>query len=61
MYFRNSSQQGGCLLEVFTCRVCQENAYLMSCLEARSEELRRANCHKMGEFITRWVSLSQDG
>ncbi|XP_041370659.1 coiled-coil domain-containing protein 125-like [Gigantopelta aegis] len=28
-------------------RVCQENAYLMSCLEARSEELRRANSHKM--------------
>ncbi|KAK6185117.1 hypothetical protein SNE40_007422 [Patella caerulea] len=29
------------------CRVCQENAVLMSTLEARSEELRRTNAHKM--------------
>ncbi|KAK6185118.1 hypothetical protein SNE40_007422 [Patella caerulea] len=28
-------------------RVCQENAVLMSTLEARSEELRRTNAHKM--------------
>ncbi|XP_046554234.1 coiled-coil domain-containing protein 125-like isoform X2 [Haliotis rubra] len=28
-------------------RVCQENGLLMSTLEARSEELRRANCQKM--------------
>ena len=34
----------------FHSRVCQENALLTAQLDARTEELRRANAHKMGEF-----------